>query len=79
MKNIVEIETAQELVDLASPVRQEGDARPVIKQSEYVLVIDNDEPRIEGKNREFQLGRDVTAEDIFIAMAKACSIKLHLT
>jgi len=81
MKNIIEIESAEELVRLAR-VRSlslvTADA-PYIDPAHVDLVIDGGVPRLQDKQGRFQLSSDITESDIYEAMAKKCNIALYLT
>lgn len=79
MKNIIEVETAEELIKLCNGVRAHGDDKPYISPQKNTLVIDNGIPRLQSENGEFQLSKEITEEQIYQAMAKSCNMVLHIT
>jgi len=79
MRNIIEIESAEELVRLASRVRSPTTDAPYIDPAHVTLVIDGGGPRLQDKQGRFQLSSDITESDIYQSMAKKCNIVLHLT
>ena len=79
MKNIIEIESAEELVRLASRADPSVADTPYIDPAHVTLVIDGGAPQLQDKQGRFQLSLDISESDIYEAMAKKCNIALHLT
>jgi hypothetical protein len=77
MKNIILIETAEELMKFANPA---NDKEPFFLGENAMLVFENDMKHVLLQNAPgFQLSSEITAISIIEKMASNCHLKIHIT
>lgn len=79
MKTLIIIETAEELVKFANPIRVGDDKTPFLGNSAK-LVFENDFTHITlGGAKEFELAPNISLAEILKAFAKKCNLNIHVT
>jgi hypothetical protein len=80
MKQIIEIETADEVLEFARNARRKGDETPYLPPEENTFVLDLRENKIELKSEgeRFQISEGVTLPDLLLAMAFRCNLTLSV-
>jgi len=79
MKTLIVIESADELIQLANPNRNEGDKRPFLPPASSKLVFENCLGRVTLEAEGFVLANHVTSEDVIRALVKHVGFKIHIT